>query len=190
LRCAAQFRHPGGLSVLFRETPVSGAFVIEPERRVDERGYFARVFCERELAERGLESSVRQINTGFSPRAGTLRGMHFQLEPHAEVKIVRCVRGAAFDVVLDLRRDSPTFARWYGIELTADNGTQLYLPRGTAHGYLTLKDDTELIYSTSSPYAAQAARGVRYDDPAFGIQWPAGIRVISAADSSWPLFDR
>ncbi len=176
--------------MLFRETPVAGAFVIEPERRVDERGHFARVFCEHELAQRGLEGSIRQINTGFSPRSGTLRGMHYQVEPHAEVKIVRCVRGAVFDVVVDLRCDSPTFARWYGIELNENNGLQLYVPRGAAHGYLTLEDDTELVYSTSSPYAPEAARGVRYDDPAFGIQWPAGIRVISAADSSWPLFDR
>lgn len=176
--------------MLFRETPVAGAFVIEPERRIDERGYFARVFCDHELADRGLDGSVRQINTGFSPRAGTLRGMHYQIEPHAEVKIVRCVRGAVFDVVLDLRRDSPTYARWHGVDLTAENGLQLYLPKGTAHGYLTLTDDSELVYSTSSPYAPDAARGVRYDDVAFGIQWPAAIRVISAADSSWPAFDR
>lgn len=176
--------------MLFRETPVAGAFVIEPERRADERGYFARVFCERELSQRGLEGGIQQINTGFSPRSGTLRGMHYQVEPHAEVKIVRCVRGAVFDVVVDLRRDSPSFARWYGIELNENDGLQLYLPRGTAHGYLTLENDTELVYSTSSPYAPEAARGVRYDDPAFGIEWPAAIHVISAADSSWPLFDR
>ncbi len=174
----------------FRETPVAGAFVIEPERRVDQRGFFARVFCERELGDRGLERSVRQINTGFSPRTGTLRGMHYQLDPHAEVKIVRCVRGAAFDVVVDLRPGSPSYTRWYGIELTADNGLQLYVPKGTAHGYLTLKNDTEVVYSTSSPYAPDAARGVRYDDPAFAIAWPTEVRVISDADSSWPLFVR
>ena len=174
--------------MLFEEAGVSGAFVLRPERRADERGFFARIHCEKELADHRLEGGVTQINTGFSPRAGTLRGMHYQTSPHAEVKIMRCVRGAAFDVVLDLRRDSPTFLKWFGTELTAENGLMLYAPAGTAHGYLTLSDDTELLYMTTRPYAPDAARGVRFDDPTFNIAWPAGIQVISSADRSWPLF--
>jgi dTDP-4-dehydrorhamnose 3,5-epimerase len=174
--------------VLFEQVVVKGAFIIEPERRMDERGFFARMFCERELAERGLVSGIRQINTGFSPRAGTLRGLHYQALPHAEVKIVRCVRGAVYDVVVDLRPDSPTFKQWFGVELTADNGRLVYAPEGTAHGYLTVTNDTELIYMTSFPYAAQAARGVRFDDPVFAIEWPAEVRVVSQADRSWPDF--
>jgi dTDP-4-dehydrorhamnose 3,5-epimerase len=175
--------------MLFEEVSVKGAFIIEPERRMDERGFFARMYCERELAERGLVGGIRQINTGFSPRAGTLRGLHYQAPPHAEVKIVRCVGGAVYDVVVDLRPDSRTFKQWFGVELTADNGRLLYAPEGTAHGYLTLTSDTELIYMTSCPYAAQAARGVRFDDPAFGIEWPAAVRLVSQADRSWPDFN-
>lgn len=174
--------------MLIEETNVAGAFIIDPERRADERGYFARIFCDKELSECGFSGRIRQINSGFSPRSGTLRGLHFQEQPHAEVKIVRCVRGAVYDVVVDLRPDSPTFKQWYGAELTADNGRLLYAPEGTAHGYLTLTSDTELIYMTSSPYAAQAARGVRYDDPAFRIAWPAAVNVVSQADRSWPDF--
>jgi len=174
--------------VLFRETDLAGAFIIEPERRVDERGYFARLFCERELAERGLEGCIRQVNTGFSPRARTLRGMHYQTAPHAEVKIVRCVRGAVFDVIIDLRPGSPSFKRWFGIELSAENGLLLYAPAGTAHGYLTMTEDTELIYATNKAYAPDAATGVRYDDQSFGIEWPAAVQVMSAADRSWRPF--
>lgn len=174
--------------MLFEEVGVKGAFVITPERRADERGFFARMFCDKELAERGLAVHIRQINTGFSPRSGTLRGLHYQARPHAEIKIVRCVRGAVYDVVVDLRPDSPTFKQWFGVELTAENGCLLYAPEGTAHGYLTLANDTELIYLTSHAYAPQAAHGVRFDDPAFGIEWPAEVRVVSQADRSWPDF--
>jgi dTDP-4-dehydrorhamnose 3,5-epimerase len=172
----------------FIETQVDGAFIIEPERRADERGYFARLWCAEELAARGLVNSVAQINTGVSPRRGTLRGLHYQESPHAEVKIARCVRGAAWDVVVDLRPASPTFRRWAAVELDAGNGRILYAPEGCAHGYLTLADDTELIYMASRPYAPGAARGVRYDDPAFGIAWPAAPTLVSKADQSWPLF--
>lgn len=172
----------------FEEGSVTGAFILRPEHRVDERGYFARVHCEKELADHKLEGGVCQINTGFSPRAGTLRGMHYQTGAHAEVKIMRCVRGAAFDVVIDLRPDSPTFKRWFGAELTAESGLMLYAPAGTAHGYLTLSDDTELVYMTNKMYAPDAARGVRFDDPAFGVAWPGAARVISKPDQSWPLF--
>ncbi len=174
--------------MLFEEGLVSGAFVIRPERRVDERGFFARIHCEKELADHGLEGGLCQTNAGFSPRAGTLRGMHFQAAPHAEVKIMRCTRGAAFDVVVDLRPQSPTFKSWFGIELTAENGLLLYAPEGTAHGYLTLSDDTELLYTTNKMYAPNAARGLRFDDPAFNIHWPAEVRTISKADQTWPLF--
>jgi len=172
--------------MLIREANIEGAFIIEPERRVDERGYFARMICDRELAERGLVGSIRQVNTGFSPRAGTLRGLHFQLPPHAEVKIARCLRGAVFDVAVDLRPDSPTYKRWTGVTLTEENGTMLYVPAGCAHGYLTLAASTELMYFTSMAYAPAAARGVRYNDPAFAIAWPAKVEVVSEADLSWP----
>jgi dTDP-4-dehydrorhamnose 3,5-epimerase len=168
---------PQDAEMRFVQTDIQGAFLIEPERRVDERGFFARMFCEKTLADRGLVGSLCQVNTGFSPSAGTLRGLHYQEDPHAEVKIMRCVRGAAYDVVVDLRPDSPTFKRWFGAELTADNGRLLYAPEGTAHGYLTLTDDAELLYMTSRPYAPQAARGVRFDDPAFAIAWPAPVRI-------------
>lgn len=177
-----------GQPMQFSEAGIAGAYVIKPERRVDERGHFARMYCERELAAHGLAAGICQINSGFSPASGTLRGLHYQLAPHEEVKIVRCVRGAVYDVIVDLRADSPTFRRWFGIELNADNGLQLYAPAGTAHGYLTLATDTELVYATNQPYEAGAARGVRYDDPAFGIEWPAEARVISTADLAWPSF--
>lgn len=166
---------------------VEGLWVVRPERRSDERGHFARLFCDQEFATFGLATTLRQINAGFSPRRGTLRGLHFQQSPHAEVKIVRCTRGAVFDVAVDLRPQSPTYRRWYGIELRADEGTMLYAPAGTAHGYLTLEPDTELVYATSEPYAPTAARGIRYDDPAIGIVWPTAPSVISEADRHWPF---
>lgn len=172
----------------FHETRIAGAFLIEAERRWDERGYFARLFCDSELVDKGLCASLRQVNTGFSPATGTLRGLHFQRLPHAEVKIVRCVRGSVYDVIVDLRPDSPTFKRWSGFELTAENGQMLYAPAGTAHGYLTLAPETELIYGTSCPYSPAAAFGVRYDDPAFGIDWPTSPSIVSVADQSWPVF--
>ena len=174
--------------MVIEETDVAGAFVVRPQPRPDERGHFARIFCERELAARGLVSHFTQINTGFNPRGGTLRGMHYQKGEHAEVKIARCVRGAAFDVCVDLRPDSPTFKRWFGIELSADNGLMLYAPAGTAHGYQTLAPDTELLYLTSKPYAPDAAHGVRFDDSAFAIAWPARIALVSQADRSWADF--
>jgi dTDP-4-dehydrorhamnose 3,5-epimerase len=172
----------------FEAVGIQGAALIEPERREDDRGYFARVWCADELARHGFEPSVAQINTGVSPRAGTLRGMHYQEAPHDEVKIVRCVRGAVFDVIVDLRPASPTYRKWFGAELSAVNGRSLYAPQGTAHGYLTLADDTELVYMTNKAYAAGHARGVRYDDAAFGIRWPADVRVISSADRAWQPF--
>lgn len=172
----------------FTPGTVDGAFVIEPELRRDERGFFARQWCAAELSARGLDARIAQINTAVSPLRGTLRGLHYQLAPHAEVKIARCCRGAVFDVAVDLRPASRTFRRWMGVELSATNARQLYVPEGCAHGYLTLSDDVELMYLTSRPYAPDAARGVRYDDPAFGIDWPAAVALVSPADRSWPLF--
>lgn len=172
----------------FTETELPGAYLIELERREDQRGYFARTWCEREFAAHGLETRFVQVNLAHNPRRGTLRGLHFQLEPYAEVKVVRCTRGALYDVIVDLRPESPTCGRWIGVELSAANGRALYVPRGFAHGYQTLEDDTDLMYQTSEFYVAEAARGVRYNDPAFGIAWPLPVRVISEADASWPDF--
>jgi dTDP-4-dehydrorhamnose 3,5-epimerase len=143
------------------------------------------MWCDQEFRANGLLADIAQINTGYSPRRGTLRGMHYQLAPYREVKVVRCLRGSVFDVVVDLRPESPTHRRWMGVELTAENGRMLYIPEGCAHGYLTLDDSTELMYLTSQPYAADAATGVRFDDPAFGIEWPAEAQLISQADRDW-----
>jgi dTDP-4-dehydrorhamnose 3,5-epimerase len=172
----------------FQETPIPGVLVVEPERHHDERGHFARIWCRDEFRDRGLDAGVSQINTGFNRRAGTLRGMHYQLAPHAENKFVRCTRGALYDVALDLRPESPTFKAWFGVELTAEDGRMLWIPEGCAHGYQTLSDATELLYLTSRAYEPAQARGVRYDDPAFRITWPLEVRVISDADRGWPNF--
>lgn len=174
--------------MLFRETPIAGAYVIEPERIRDHRGFFARLWCADELSKHGLCPTIRQTNIGVSTRKGTLRGLHFQRAPHAEVKIIRCPRGAIFDVVVDLRPDSHTFRRWHGVELTQDNQFALYVPEGCATGYLTLADDTEIYYHTSAAYHAASASGVRFDDPAFGISWPQPVLVISEQDRAWPDF--
>jgi dTDP-4-dehydrorhamnose 3,5-epimerase len=170
----------------FLETPISGAWVLEPERRLDERGYFARGFCQREFAAHGLNTKIAQGNTGFSRRAGTLRGIHYQVAPHLESKLVRCTGGAVYDVVVDLRPESPTFGGWFAVELSAENGKQLYIPEGCGHGYQTLTDNAEIYYQASEFYAPESARGVRYDDPAFGIRWPLEVTSISEADRSWP----
>ncbi len=168
------------------ETELAGAYVLEVERRDDERGFFARVWCAAELGAAGLDARVSQINVGFNHRRGTLRGLHFQRAPHAEVKIVRCTAGAVYDVIVDLRPESPTHRRWIGVELTDENHRQLYVPAGFAHGYQTLTDSAEISYLTSVPYAPESATGVRFDDPAFGIGWPEPVTVISDADRSWP----
>ena len=170
----------------FTETTLKGAFLVSIKKIVDNRGYFGRGFCRDEFAAHGLIPDMVQLNVGYSHSKGTLRGMHFQARPHREAKFVRCTRGALFDVIVDLRPDSPTRCQWYGAELTADNGQMLYVPEGFAHAYQTLKDETEMYYLTSAPYAAAAAGGVRYNDPAFGINWPLPISVISDADAGWP----
>lgn len=176
--------------VIFTPTRIAGVRVIDIEKRQDERGYFGRTWCERELAAQGLSTRIAQVNAAVSLKAGTLRGMHYQRAPFAEVKIMRCQRGAVFDVIVDLRRDSATYSQWVGVELTAENGRMLYAPEGCAHGYVTLREDTELSYSTSQFYAPDAAHGVRFDDPAFGIQWPVAASVISAQDRNWPILEK
>jgi dTDP-4-dehydrorhamnose 3,5-epimerase len=174
----------------FTPTKIAGAYLIGAQRIEDHRGYFARGWCEREFLEHGLAERMVQLNIGFSHRRGTIRGLHYQLAPHAEAKFVRCTQGAIFDVVVDLRPDSPTCAQWVAAELSAANGLMLYAPPGCAHGYQTLADDTEAYYLTSAVYAPTAARGVRYNDPAFGITWPLPVSTISTGDAEWPDFSR
>lgn len=172
----------------FIESALPGAYVVEPERRADARGFFARTWCAREFAEHGLEANVVQCSVSFNERAGTLRGMHYQAIPHEEVKLVRCTRGSVLDVILDLRPHSPTFRRWVGVELSAENGFALYVPRGVAHGFQTLVEHTEVFYQMSQEYRPEAARGVRWDDAAFGIEWPLANPVLSERDRTLPDF--
>jgi dTDP-4-dehydrorhamnose 3,5-epimerase len=174
--------------VIFRTTEIEGVYVLELERREDARGFFAEAWSQDAFRARGLQAEFAQWNVAWNRAAGTLRGMHFQLPPHEEVKIVRCTFGACYDVALDLRRDSPTFRRWVATELSAANGRAVYVPRGCAHGYQTLAPGTEVAYLTSSRYAPSHARGVRFDDPAFGIRWPLPVACISDADRAWPPF--
>ena len=171
----------------FLSTELPGVFVIEPEPRADDRGLFARTFCREEFAAHGLCTEWVQCSASFNTRAGTLRGMHWQCAPHEEVKLVRCTAGAAFDVVVDLRTDSPTFRKWVAVEITASNRKAVYIPGGCAHGFQTLVDGTELFYQMSAFYVPEAACGARWDDPALGIVWPVcEKRVIAARDLSFP----
>jgi dTDP-4-dehydrorhamnose 3,5-epimerase len=173
--------------LIFKETALPGAYVIEPEKIGDERGYFARIWCTRELQQHGLKGDLVQSNVGFSHRKATLRGLHFQKPPYAEVKIVRCTRGSIFDVIVDLRPDSRTYKGWFGVELSDDNSRMIYVPEGFAQGYMTLTDNTEMNYHTTKFYNAEAASGVRYNDIAIGIRWPLTPSVISQQDRNWPL---
>lgn len=173
----------------FLPTPLPGAFLVELERRGDERGFFARLFCEREFAQAGLVSHFVQANNALSKHKGTLRGMHYQLGAAAEVKLVRCMRGAFWDVILDLRPASPAFGKWFGAELNEDNRLMMYVPKGFAHGLITLHDDTEALYLVSDFYAPEQERGVRWDDPRFGIAWPVDHTEISPKDAAWRDFD-
>jgi dTDP-4-dehydrorhamnose 3,5-epimerase len=173
----------------FLPTALAGAYVIEQERNVDERGFFARTWCAQEFERQGLDPGLAQCSASFNHRPGTLRGLHYQAPPFAEVKLVRCTRGAVFDVALDLRPDSATFRRWIGVELTGDNGLALYIPRGFAHGFLTLAPATEVGYQISTPYEPAAVRGVRWDDPFHGISWPGKVEVIAARDREYPDVD-
>lgn len=172
----------------FVETRLRGAYAVRLEPIDDERGSFARSWCVREFADVGLSTTVVQCNVSTNRRTGTLRGLHYQLSPHAEVKIVRCTRGAIFDVIVDLRRDSPTFCQWESLELSAANGDMLYVPQGFAHGFQTLTDDAAVEYQMSEFYAPDAARGARFDDPAFAIAWPLAVTSISPRDMSYPGF--
>jgi len=174
--------------VRFTKTAVEGVVVVDIDRISDDRGFFARVWCEDEFGEQGLVREWVQANVGRSIRAGTLRGMHYQREPHAEVKLVRCTRGEVYDVALDLRPASPSYLKWVGVTLGADDHTMLYIPDGCAHGYQTLADDSEIVYSTTARYARDAATGARYDDPAFAIEWPLPVEVISEQDAGWDLW--
>ncbi len=174
--------------MIFAETKLKGAFLIEPQRLQDDRGFFARTWCQREAQAAGICVEWVQCNISLSFKKGTLRGMHFQADPYGEVKLVRCTQGAIYDVIIDLRPDSPTFKQYVAEVLAAANRKMLYVPEGFAHGILTLEDDTEVFYQMSQFYHAESARGVRWNDPAFGIDWPAPIQVISDRDNSYPDF--
>ena len=176
--------------MIFRPTAIGGVWLVEPERHVDERGFFARTWCEAEFRARGLRAQLAQASISYSPRRGTLRGLHYQAAPHEEAKLVRCTRGAVFDVVVDLRPSSPTFTQHISARLDAGTRLALYVPEGCAHGFQTLTDDTEVFYQMSTPHVPGAGRGVRWDDPAFAIQWPAADRIIAPRDCTYPDFQR
>lgn len=176
--------------MVFEPTNIAGCFVIQPTRLADERGFFARTWDPATLAAHGVNADIAQCSVSFNAKAGTLRGMHFQREPHEESKIVRCTRGAIFDVCVDLRVDSATRGQWFGETLAADNGASLVIPKGCAHGFLTLQDATEVFYMISDPYTPESAAGVRFDDPAFGIKWPGEAVVINERDAAYPYLDR
>lgn len=175
--------------MIFKEAPIKGAYLIDLQKIGDDRGFFARYFCEKEFEEKGLVSKFVQINTSFTANKGVLRGLHYQLPPSSEVKLMRCIRGAVFDVIVDLRPDSPTYMQWFGAELTEENRTMLYAPAGCAHAVLTLRDDTEILYPVSASYAPDQERGLRFNDPKFGIEWPIQPTEVSDKDNAWPDFD-
>lgn len=172
----------------FTETKLKGAFIIELEEQQDHRGFFARTFCAQEFEDHGLKSTIAQCNLCFNPKKGTLRGMHYQIAPATENKLIRCTRGAIYDVIIDLRPESPTYLAHISVELTAENRRALYVPEMFAHGYQTLTDQTEVVYQMSEFYRPGYARGLGYDDPALGIEWPLAISEISQRDRDWPLF--
>ncbi len=170
----------------FSETPLKGAYIITPDLLEDERGFFARSFCRHEFAAHGLKADFVQCNISFNKMKGTLRGMHYQASPHEEVKLVRCTAGAIYDVIIDMRAESPTFSKWFALELTAENHQQLYVPEGFSHGYQTMEDLTEVSYQVSSFYSPASECGIRWNDPAFGIAWPLPVSLISAKDAFHP----
>jgi dTDP-4-dehydrorhamnose 3,5-epimerase len=175
--------------MLFEETKLAGAFIIDIERREDERGFFARVFCQREMAEHGLKPVIAQANVAFNKRKGTVRGMHFQYPPAAETKLVRCTRGAILDIIVDLRPESPTYLRHVAVELTADDHRGLYVPERFAHGYQALEDATETSYQVGEFYTPGAEGGLHHADPRLGLRWPLPVSVISEKDASWRRLD-
>ena len=175
--------------MIFNETKLKGAVVIEPERFEDERGFFARTFCRNEFAAHGLTPELLECNVSFNKKKGTLRGMHYQGPPHEQPKLVRCTMGAIYDVIIDLRTDSPTFKQWVAMELTEENRRMLFIPAGFAHGFQTLEKNSEVFYQMAGSYAPECARGVRWDDPAFGIEWPdCDERIILERDRKYPDF--
>lgn len=174
--------------MLFKETPLAGAYVIDLNKIGDERGFFARLFCQEEFVSHGLENQCMQANNSLSRDRGTLRGLHYQLEPKAETKLVRCIQGAVYDLILDIRPESPTFGKSFGAILTQENRSMMYVPRGFAHGFLTLSENAEVLYLVSESYSKELERGIRWDDPAFHIQWPEPPRVISDRDRAHPDF--
>ena len=175
----------------FTETPLPGAWLVEPEPREDDRGSFARLWCEDEFRAHGLPTTIRQINESVNREVGTVRGMHWQAAPHAETKLVRCTRGRVFDVVVDLREGSPTRHRWHAAELSGEDGAALFVPEGFAHGYQVLEPDSTLVYLMGASYAPEAGRGFRFDDPAIGIEWPLELDPrLSARDAAWPALER
>lgn len=175
--------------MLYRETGLDGAYLIDLEKRGDERGFFARFFCAEEFSKKGLKSQFVQVNNSLSAQKGTLRGIHYQLAPKAEVKVVRCIQGALWDVIVDLRPNSPTFKKWFGAELTSENRRMMYVPEGFGHAFITLQDNTEALYLVSEFYSPEHERGACYNDPAFKIQWPMQPVVISDKDLKHPQFD-
>jgi dTDP-4-dehydrorhamnose 3,5-epimerase len=177
------------INMIFHETKISGAFEIDPERKSDVRGFFARTWCQKEFKDYGLDAHLVQCSISFNRSKGTLRGLHYQTAPFAEAKLVRCTQGAIYDIVLDLRPDSGTFRDWIAVTLTAENRNMVYIPRGCAHGFLTLQDATEVLYQMSEFFNSESARGVRWNDPAFRIVWPEAVRVISERDRNYPDFE-
>jgi len=173
--------------MLFEPTTLKDAWAITWEPLRDERGYFARTFCRKEFEDHGIEVDMVQCNTSFNHLAGTLRGMHFQREPASESKLVHCSRGSVYDVIVDLRPDSPTYLWHFGLELTQENMKALFVPRGFAHGFLTLEDETDVVYMMGEFYSPECACGLRYNDPVLGIEWPAPVQVVSEKDQNWPL---
>ncbi len=176
--------------MIFKETELKGSFIIEPQHLEDTRGFFARTFCKKEFEAHGLNPGFVQCSISYNKRKGTLRGMHYQAAPIAEAKLVRCTRGAIYDVIIDLRAHSPTYCKWMAVELNAKNYRMLYIPEGFAHGFQTLMDDTEVFYQMSEFYAPECARGVRWDDPAFGIEWPVPDPILSDKDRSYKELNR
>lgn len=174
----------------FSETKLKGAFIIEPDLIEDERGFFARVFCRKEMESHGLNSDIVQCNISFNKTKGTLRGMHYQIEPHAEAKLVRCTAGAIYDVIVDLRRESSTFQQWLAVELSADSHKTLYIPEGCAHGFQTLTDNAEIFYQHAAEHSPDHACGILFDDPSLKIVWPLPVSIISAKDQSYPPIDQ
>ena len=176
--------------MIFAETPLRGAYVIELEKHEDERGFFARSWCAQEFAAKGLDQHLVQCNVSFNKLKGTLRGLHYQLPPHAETKLVRCTRGALYDVIIDMRAESPTFLKWFGVELAATNYRMLYIPMRFAHGFQTLEDETEIFYQMTEFYTPDASRGIRWNDPRLGIVWPEADRTMSKKDQEYVDLDR